>query len=51
MNELIESGTVRFCAAMQKACANVDFEVLSLPGGSLIAFLLWLYATAVARTP
>jgi hypothetical protein len=49
MNEFIELGAVRIGVAIQKVCANVDFEVLSLPGGSLIAVLLWLYATAMGR--
>jgi hypothetical protein len=47
MKQLIELGTMRIGAAIQNVCANVDVEVLSLPGGSLIAVLLWLYATAV----
>jgi hypothetical protein len=47
MKQLIELGAVRIGAAIQNVCANVDFEVLSLPGGSLIAVLLWLYATAM----
>jgi hypothetical protein len=47
MKQFIELGVVRMGAAIQSVCANVDFEVLSLPGGSLIALLLWLYATAM----
>jgi len=47
MKQLIELGAVRIGAAIQNVCANVDFEVLSLPGGSLIAVLLWLYAIAM----
>ena len=47
MKQFIESGAVRIGVAIQNVCANVDFEVLSLPGGSLIAVLLWLYATAI----
>ena len=50
MNEFIGLGTARIGAVIQNVCANVDFEVLSLPGGSLIAVLLWLYATAMGRT-
>ena len=46
MKQLIESGAVRIGAAIQNVCANVDFDVLSLPGGSLIAVLLWFYASA-----
>jgi hypothetical protein len=47
MKQLIEFGAVRIGAAIQGISANVDFDVLSLPGGSLIAILLWLYASAV----
>jgi hypothetical protein len=46
MKQLIESGAAWIGAAIQNVCANVDFDVLSLPGGSLIAVLLWLYASA-----
>jgi hypothetical protein len=48
MKQFIELGAVRIGAAIQNVCAKVDFEVLSLPGGSLIAVLLWLYAGARA---
>jgi hypothetical protein len=48
MNQLIELGAVRIGAAIQNVYANVDFDVLSLPGGSLIAALLWLYARAAS---
>jgi hypothetical protein len=46
MKRFIELGAVRMGAAIQNVCANVDFDVLSLPGGSLIAIVLWLYAGA-----
>jgi hypothetical protein len=46
MKQLIESGAARIGAAIQHVCANVDFDVLSLPGGSLIAVVLWLYVGA-----
>ena len=46
MKQLIELGAVRIVAAIQNICTNVDFDVLSLPGGSLIAVVLWLYASA-----
>jgi hypothetical protein len=42
--QLVESGAARIGAAIQRVGAKVDFEVLSLPGGSLIAVLLWLCA-------
>lgn len=44
MKQLIELGAARIGAAIQNVSANVDFDVLSLPGGSLIAVFLWLYA-------
>jgi len=47
MKQLIELGAVRNWRRNPNVCANVDFEVLSLPGGSVIAVLLWLYATAM----
>jgi hypothetical protein len=34
----------RVGAVIRNVCADVDFEVVSLPGGSLIALLLGLYA-------
>jgi hypothetical protein len=49
MKQLIELGAVRLGAAIQNICANVDFDVLSLPGGSLIAVVLWLYASGSQR--
>lgn len=48
MKQLIESGAARIAAGIQSVGANFDFEVLSLPGGSAIAILLWLYASAIA---
>jgi hypothetical protein len=50
MKQLSDLGVRRIGAAIQNVCANVDFDVLSLPGGSLIAVLLWLYASAAAST-
>jgi hypothetical protein len=44
MKQLIELGAARIGAAIQDIIVNVDFEVFALPGGSLIAALLWLYA-------
>lgn len=48
MKQLIESGAARIAAGIQSVGANFDFEVLSLPGGSVIAVLLWLYASAMS---
>ena len=47
MKQLMEWAATRIAVASQAAAANVDFEVLSLPGGSLFAAVLWLWATAV----
>ena len=46
MKQFIEASAMRIGALVQYACANVDFEVVSLPGGSAIAVLLCLYAVA-----
>jgi hypothetical protein len=43
MKPFIEFGA-RIGAVIQNVCANVDFDVVSLPGGSLIAILVWLCA-------
>jgi hypothetical protein len=45
MKELIESGAARIAAGIQRFGAHFDFEVLSLPGGGVIAALLWLCAS------
>jgi hypothetical protein len=37
---------VRILVKIQLVTANFDPEVLQLPGGSLIASLLWIYVTA-----
>ena len=44
MNHFIESSTSRIAAGIQTVGASFDPEVLSLPGGTLIALCLWLYA-------
>jgi hypothetical protein len=44
MKQFTKVIAVRIGAAIQDICANVDFEIVSLPGGSLIAILLSLYA-------
>jgi hypothetical protein len=48
MKQLLESGVARIAAGIQRVGANFDFEVLSLPGGGVIAALLWLYASTMA---
>jgi hypothetical protein len=51
MKHLIESGAARIAARIPLGGANFDFEVLSLPGGSVIAALLWLYSSGVGAYP
>lgn len=43
MNHFIESSAGRLAAGIQTIGASFDPEVLSLPGGSIIAVGLWLY--------
>jgi hypothetical protein len=47
MNHFIESSTGRIAAGIQAIGASFDPEVLSLPGGTVIAVGLWLYARTV----
>jgi len=47
MRQLIQSSAAWIGAAIQNVSANLDFEVLSWPGGSVIAVLLWFYASAM----
>jgi hypothetical protein len=43
--QLIQIGAARMGAAIQRVGAKVDLEVLSLPGGSLIAVVFWICAS------
>ena len=43
MNHFIELSTSRIAAGIQAAGTGFDPEVLSLPGGTVIAVGLWLY--------
>ena len=47
MSNFIESSAGRIAARMQSIGANFDPEILSLPGGSVMAVLLWAYATTM----
>jgi len=47
MKQFIEFGAVWIGTVIHNIAAEIDFEVLSLPGGSLIAVLLWIYASAM----
>jgi hypothetical protein len=44
MMEQLQTCAARIGARIQNAAADVDPDVLQLPGGSIIATLLWLYA-------
>jgi hypothetical protein len=44
MKEQIESYAARIAVRIQNAGADLDPDLLQLPGGSVIATLLWLYA-------
>ncbi len=46
MMNFIESSAGRIAARIQSIGGGFDPEVLSLPGGSIIAILLWLYAAS-----
>ena len=52
MKELVQSVVARVAGGWQFAGAKFDFEVFALPGGSLIAVVLWLYSlvTVMSRT-
>lgn len=47
MLNFIESSAGRIAARLQSIGGGFDPEVLSLPGGSVIAVFLWLYASAM----
>jgi hypothetical protein len=47
MRHMIESGVARVGAALQNLGTHMDYEVLALPGGSVIAVLLALYGSAM----
>jgi hypothetical protein len=44
MNHFIELSTSRIAAGIQTVGSGFDPEILSLPGGTVIAVGLWLYA-------
>jgi len=47
MMNFIESSAGRIAARIQGIGVNFDPDVLSLPGGSVLALVLWLYANAM----
>ena len=44
MNAILESVAARAANGWQRAGAKFDFEVLAMPGGSVIAPALWVYS-------
>ena len=46
MMDFIESSAGRIAARIHSIGGSFDPEVLSLPGGSIIAMVLWLYAAS-----
>jgi hypothetical protein len=44
MKEQLQSCAARIAAGIHNVSSDMDPEVLQLPGGSVIATLLWLYA-------
>ena len=47
MMNFIESNAGRIAARIQNIGVGFDPEIVSLPGGSVIAVLLWLYSGTV----
>lgn len=48
MKAILESVAARAANGWQRAGAKFDFEVLAMPGGSVIAPALWVYAMAIS---
>lgn len=44
MNAKLESVAARAANGWQRAGAKFDFEVLAMPGGSVLAPALWIYS-------
>jgi len=47
MRKFLESGAAQIGVRIQSIGVNFDPEVLSLPGGTVIAVILWLYASTM----
>jgi hypothetical protein len=47
MINFIESSAGRIAARVQRIGAHFDPDILSLPGGSIMAVVLWAYANTV----
>jgi hypothetical protein len=48
VKELFESVAARAAGGWQRAGAKFDFEVLAMPGGSVIAPVLWAYSMTMS---
>jgi hypothetical protein len=48
MKAILESVAAKAATGWQQAGSKFDFEVLALPGGSVIAPALWVYSVAVS---
>lgn len=48
MNAKLESVAARAANGWQRAGSKFDFEVLAMPGGSVIAPALWVYSMLVS---
>jgi hypothetical protein len=53
MNAILESVAARAANGWQRAGSKFDFEVLAMPGGSVMAPALWVYSmvTSVLKRP
>jgi len=48
MKAILETVAAKAATGWQQAGSKFDFEVLALPGGSLLAPALWVYSVAVS---
>jgi hypothetical protein len=48
MRGILESVAARAANGWQRAGSKFDFEVLAMPGGSVMAPALWVYSMAVS---
>jgi len=51
MKNLLESYAAKLTAGVQEIGVGLDPEVLMLPGGSIMALVLWLYEHRPRRGP
>jgi hypothetical protein len=48
MKAILESVAAKAATGWQRAGSKFDFDVLALPGGSVMAPALWVYSVAVS---